>query len=61
MEGLIGGLNLSYNDVCKRDLKDLKIDIETREEHTEERGTCKTTLANNLLEAEKSIKNNTNI
>jgi hypothetical protein len=52
----VGRPNLCYKDVCKRDLKDLKIDIATWEEQGKERGTWKTTLGNNLLEFENSIK-----
>jgi hypothetical protein len=52
----VGRPNLRYKDVCKRDLKDLKIDIATWEEQAKERGTWKTTLGNNLLEFENSIK-----
>jgi hypothetical protein len=49
----VGRPNLRHKDVCKRDLKHLKIDIKTWEEQAKKRGT---TLGNNLLEFEKGIK-----
>jgi hypothetical protein len=47
---------LRYKDVCKRDMKDLNIDINTWEASAEDRSSWKSLVKEGLTECEESIR-----